>query len=113
MTDSPRFLVLDGYSRTGRDDHALAHAETHLARRKIGNDDDLPADKAFRLIGGLDPGKYLPLRVAEIQRQRQQLVGARHRFRFLDARDTQVDLHEVVDADRVLVAGRRSVVGIL
>ena len=37
--------------------------------------------------------------VAKIERQLEQLVGTFHRFGALDARDTQVELREVVNAD--------------
>ena len=66
----------------------------------------MAANEAARIVCGLDTGKYVARRVAEIERQRQEFVSAFDRLGLLDARDAQIDFHEVVDADRVVLHRR-------
>ncbi len=60
-------------------------------------------DEAVRFVRGLDAREYLALAVADVERQREQLVGTLDGFGLHDFRDAQVDLHEVIDRDHVVL----------
>ena len=85
----------------GRQDHAFADAEAHLARRQVGDEHHAAADQLFRFgVAGADAGKDLALaELAGIQLEAQQLVGALDEPAVEHLADAQVELGEVVDAD--------------
>ncbi len=61
----------------GGKDHAFRNAEAHLARGKVGDDDDVFADKVFGFVGALDAGEDLAgLGFAYVCRHLEELVGA-------------------------------------
>ena len=84
----------------GGDDHAIACAELHFPRRKIGHADDQPADELFRLVDALDAGEdRAALFAAEAERELEQLLSTGHVFGLDDPHDAQIDLGEIVEAD--------------
>ena len=79
-------------------DHPFADAEFHLARGKVGTQDDQSANKIFRLVGAFDTGEDVasPF-AAQAERELQQLVGSGDFSGSHDSGDTQVDFDEVVN----------------
>src|SRR3990170_3700393 len=92
------------YSRSvarGGEHHAFGDAEFHGARSEVGDHHGEAPLELRRLVGGLDAGEHLARGAAEIERQPQQLVGAIDALGAGDSRHAQVELVEVLDADRV------------
>jgi hypothetical protein len=89
----------------GRQHHALRFAETHFARLQIRHHDGETSDQRLRRIRGFDSREDLPPRLAEIEHQPDQFVGAVDVLRRNDASHPQVDAIECIDVDQVL--GRR------
>ena len=87
----------------GRQDHAFAEAETHLARRQVGDEHHAATHQRFRLaIGTADTREDLPrAEIAGVQFEAQQLVGAFHEFARQHLAHAQVEPGEVVDADEL------------
>src|SRR5688572_9084558 len=85
----------------GREDHAFAQAEAHLARRQVGDEDDLAAHQHLRLgVAAADTGEDLPLaELAGVEQETQQFVGALDEAALEHLADAQIELGEVVDAD--------------
>src|SRR5262249_43961333 len=54
-----------------------------------------------------DAGHDLALLAADVEHQLEQLLGLRHRLRRQHARDAQVDLAELLEADAPVVVARR------
>src|SRR5450432_431038 len=91
-----RFLVA---VRSGKH-HAFTEAELHLAWRQVGDDYGEFADELFGRIGRLDAAEDGAMgRLADVERQAQQLRRAFDFFAGDDLRDAQVELGEVVDGD--------------
>ena len=60
-----------------REHHAFGHAEAHLARREVRDHRRQPADQRFGRIRRLDAREYgARLRLADVERQLHELVGA-------------------------------------
>src|SRR5690606_36733858 len=83
----------------GRQDHALADAEAHLARGQVGDEHDVAADQPLRLaIAGADAGEDLALaELAGVEQEAQQLVRAVDEAAFEHLADAQVEPGEIVD----------------
>src|SRR6185437_10290182 len=83
----------------GGEQHAVRLEAAHLAGCEVGDDDDVAADQ---LLGGVplgDAGEYLPLFVAEVDFEAEQLVSLGDALGDEDAGDAEVDFNEVVDGD--------------
>ena len=86
----------------GGQHHAFAHAELHLARCQVGDHHRQLSCQLRGIVGRLDASEDIArLGLADVQRQLQQLVRARHMVRLDDAGDAQVDPGEILDADGV------------
>ena len=72
---SVRFKQIDFFvTGAGGQHHAFAHAELHLARLEVGDNNGQLANQVFRGVGAFDAGKHIAGFAAQIQRQAQQLV---------------------------------------
>jgi hypothetical protein len=78
--------------------HPVRLQAPHLARSQIGHNHNLPPDQLFRLVVLRNPGQNLPLLVAQIDLQPQQLVSLGHPLGHQNLRHAQIHLDEVVDA---------------
>ena len=89
-------------SASGRADHSLADSETHLARGEVRHHDDQTSDELLWRVRALDAGEDVATQVAsEAQRQLHQFVGPLDVRRRDNARDTEIDLREVVDRTEI------------
>ena len=62
----------------------------------------------LRVVGRLDAGEHLARFAADVELQLEQLVRAFDVLGVDDARDAQLDLHEVVDRDQSALRSGRS-----
>ena len=83
----------------GREDHAFAQAEAHLARREVGDEHHLASHQRGRIaVAGADAGEDLPLaEFAGVEPETQQLVGALDEAALEHHAHPQVEPGEVVD----------------
>ena len=88
--------------------HAMGLQPAHLARRKVGNDNNAPANKLFRSVKLRNSRENLPLFISKIDFKAKQLVRLRNALGNNNLGDAEVDLDEVVDGDlRAGVGGNR------
>ncbi len=82
----------------GSSDHAFTDTKFHFTRCEVSHTNNQFADKFGRLVGLFDAGEYILRRAAaEAERELDELLCLWDLFRRNHARNSQVDLCEIVD----------------
>ena len=78
--------------------HTFGQAKFHFAWSEVGDHDGQAANELVGVLGGFDAGKDVArFFFADVECQAYQFVRAFDMLGVRDARDAQVDFHEIVD----------------